>query len=112
MLQAGSAPEELVDKLRAIGFETVDSAELVGATGPLRLERALHTSVPVGELMAVAGSPVAIHAASSVIREYLRSRRTKLRLSAPDGSSLEVDGNLSLEELEKILSAASFDRKS
>jgi hypothetical protein len=97
---------KLVTDLEAAGLRMEESHSPRTSAGFQRLERTFNATFPVTELIAVAGSPAAVHGAATVIREYVRNRRRTVKICKADGSSIEIEGDVDIEELRKIIDAA------
>jgi hypothetical protein len=98
--------DDLVTALQGAGLSMEESHGSRASAGFQRMDRTFNATFPVTELIAVAGSPAAIHGAASVIREYLRAGRRRVRICKADGSSVEVDGDVDIQELQKLIDAA------
>jgi hypothetical protein len=66
--------------------------------------RELESALPSFEMIAVSlASPAALAAFAAVIREHIRSRRTRVRVKRADGSELEIDANLTEQQIERLI---------
>ena len=68
---------------------------------PSRLESSLHDIV----LLTITGgtASVAVRSLALVLSEHIRAQRSHVRVLRKDGSEIELDGTLSVDELERLL---------
>jgi hypothetical protein len=98
---------ELRDGLKRVGL----TAELAGAPPAkprsgwdFRPGRELESTLPSLEMIAVSlASPAALAALAAVIREHIRSKRTRVWVKRADGSELEIDANLTDRQIERLI---------
>ncbi|HET6999301.1 MAG TPA: hypothetical protein VFI03_12005 [Solirubrobacterales bacterium] len=79
----------------------------------VRFERSFPAMGPeVGFVAVATGSTAAITALAAVLREEVKIRRRKVLIRKADGSVLEVEGDLSVEEIERLIDAGATDQGS
>jgi hypothetical protein len=60
-------------------------------------------------VMVGAATSASIHALGSVLREYIRSQRTRVRILLDENNMVEIDGNLSPDQIAALIDVGRTD---
>jgi hypothetical protein len=71
----------------------------------------LESALPATVVLCITGPSIA-RSLAAVIVEYIRSRKRNLQIHAPDGTTVEVTGVYTKEDVEKLLDRVIADRSS